>query len=180
MEKKHCLIFLKKCKSIWSLGIFLIQQIEEFLRCIENTRKPTTDINEAVNVQVVLDMIDKELKEKYALPENMENNTAMLHIYCPELVKVFKTILSKKELDTALKEIEIFRPITINYFKADNFLNENVTNKLIEAHYSPWMTKIKNELIESNQSSFSSGFTNELDKRFNNTISRGHLRNFFE
>ena len=119
----------------------------------------------------------KELKEKYALPENMENNTAMLHIYCPELVKVFKTILSKKELDTALKEIEIFRPITINYFKADNFLNENVTNKLIEAHFSPWMTKFKNELIESNQSSFSSGFTNELVKRFTEPNLKGLFSN---
>ena len=43
----------------------LKKEIEEFLRCIENTHKPTTDINEAVNVQVVLDMIDKELRKKY-------------------------------------------------------------------------------------------------------------------
>ena len=43
----------------------LKKEIEEFLQCIENTHKPTTDINEAVNVQVVLDMIDKELRKKY-------------------------------------------------------------------------------------------------------------------
>ena len=43
----------------------LKKEIETFLQCIENTRKPITDINEAINVQVVLDMIDKELRKKY-------------------------------------------------------------------------------------------------------------------
>ena len=43
----------------------LKKEIEAFLQCIEKTYKPTTDINEAINVQVVLDMIDKKLKEKY-------------------------------------------------------------------------------------------------------------------
>ena len=43
----------------------LKKEIETFLQCIEKTYKPTTDINEAINVQVVLDMIDKKLKEKY-------------------------------------------------------------------------------------------------------------------
>ncbi len=43
----------------------LKKEIETFLQCIENTRKPITDINEAINVQLVLDMIDKELRKKY-------------------------------------------------------------------------------------------------------------------
>ena len=43
----------------------LKKEIETFLQCIENTHKPTTDINEAINVQVVLDMVDKELRKKY-------------------------------------------------------------------------------------------------------------------
>ena len=43
----------------------LKKEIEAFLKCIKKTSKPITDIYEAINVQVVLDMIDKELKEKY-------------------------------------------------------------------------------------------------------------------
>jgi len=43
----------------------LKKEIEMFLQCIKKTHKPITDIDEAINVQVVLDMIDKELKEKY-------------------------------------------------------------------------------------------------------------------
>ena len=43
----------------------LKKEIETFLQCIKKTHKPITDIDEAINVQVVLDMIDKELKEKY-------------------------------------------------------------------------------------------------------------------
>ena len=43
----------------------LKKEIERFLQCIENNYKPTTDIDEAINVQVVLDMIDRELREKY-------------------------------------------------------------------------------------------------------------------
>ena len=43
----------------------LKKEIEAFLKCIKKTRKPITDVYEAINVQVVLDMIDKELKEKY-------------------------------------------------------------------------------------------------------------------
>ena len=43
----------------------LKKEIETFLKCIKKTRKPITNIYEAINVQVVLDMIDKELKEKY-------------------------------------------------------------------------------------------------------------------
>ena len=41
----------------------LKKEIETFLQCIKNNHKPTTDIDEAINVQVVLDMIDKELKK---------------------------------------------------------------------------------------------------------------------
>jgi len=43
----------------------LKKEIETFLQCIKKSHKPITDIDEAINVQVVLDMIDKELKEKY-------------------------------------------------------------------------------------------------------------------
>ena len=43
----------------------LKKEIETFLQCIKKTQKPITDIDEAINVQVVLDMIDKELKVKY-------------------------------------------------------------------------------------------------------------------
>ena len=43
----------------------LKKEIETFLQCVKNNDKPTTDIDEAINVQVVLDMIEKELRENY-------------------------------------------------------------------------------------------------------------------
>ena len=43
----------------------LKKEIETFLQCVKNSHKPTTDIDEAINVQVVLDMIEKELRENY-------------------------------------------------------------------------------------------------------------------
>ncbi len=43
----------------------LKKEIETFLQCIKKTHKPITDIDEAINVQIVLDMIDKILKKKY-------------------------------------------------------------------------------------------------------------------
>ena len=43
----------------------LKKEIDTFLQCIKENHKPVTDIDEAINVQIVLDMIDKELKEKY-------------------------------------------------------------------------------------------------------------------
>ena len=43
----------------------LKKEIETFLQCVKNNDKPTTDIDEAINVQVVLDMIEKKLRENY-------------------------------------------------------------------------------------------------------------------
>ena len=43
----------------------LKKEIETFLQCVEKNHKPITDINEAINVQVVLDMIENELRENY-------------------------------------------------------------------------------------------------------------------
>ncbi len=43
----------------------LKQEIETFLRCVENKETPITNIQEAINVQIVLNMIEKKLKEKY-------------------------------------------------------------------------------------------------------------------
>ena len=43
----------------------LKKEIETFLQCVKNNYKPKTDIDEAINVQVVLDMIEKELRENY-------------------------------------------------------------------------------------------------------------------
>tara|TARA_E500000178_G_scaffold74531_1_gene72292 strand:+ start:3089 stop:4051 length:963 start_codon:yes stop_codon:yes gene_type:complete len=43
----------------------LKKEIKTFLNCVENSKKPKTDIDEAVNVQIVLDMIEKELIRKY-------------------------------------------------------------------------------------------------------------------
>ncbi len=43
----------------------LKNEIETFLNCVENSKKPKTDIDEAVNVQIVLDMIEKQLLRKY-------------------------------------------------------------------------------------------------------------------
>ena len=43
----------------------LKKEIETFLQCVKKNHKPITDIDEAINVQVVLDMIEKELKENY-------------------------------------------------------------------------------------------------------------------
>ena len=43
----------------------LKQEIEAFLKCVSNKEVPITDIQEALNVQIVLNMIEKKLKEKY-------------------------------------------------------------------------------------------------------------------
>ena len=43
----------------------LKKEIEAFLQCIKNNHTPTTDIDEAINVQIVLDMIEKKLRENY-------------------------------------------------------------------------------------------------------------------
>ena len=43
----------------------LKQEIEAFLNCVANKQTPTTDIEEALNVQIVLSMIEEKLKEKY-------------------------------------------------------------------------------------------------------------------
>ena len=43
----------------------LKKEIETFLKCIKKNHKPTTDIDEAINVQVVLDMIENKLSENY-------------------------------------------------------------------------------------------------------------------
>ena len=43
----------------------LKKEIETFLQCVKKNHKPITDINEAINVQVVLDMIEKKLRENY-------------------------------------------------------------------------------------------------------------------
>ena len=43
----------------------LKKEIKTFLQCVNKNHKPITDIDEAINVQVVLDMIEKKLREKY-------------------------------------------------------------------------------------------------------------------
>ena len=43
----------------------LKKEVETFLKCVEKSCKPITNIDEGINVQIVLDMIDKKLKEKY-------------------------------------------------------------------------------------------------------------------
>ena len=43
----------------------LRQEIEAFLKCVSNKQVPLTDIKEALNVQIVLNMIETKLIEKY-------------------------------------------------------------------------------------------------------------------
>ena len=43
----------------------LKQEIETFLKCVENKETPITNIEEALDVQIVLNMIEQKLKEKY-------------------------------------------------------------------------------------------------------------------
>ena len=43
----------------------LRKEVETFLNCAQKSYKPITNIDEGINVQIVLDMIDKKLKEKY-------------------------------------------------------------------------------------------------------------------
>ena len=43
----------------------LKQEIEAFLQCVENKQTPLTDIEEALNVQIVLNMIEEKLKKEY-------------------------------------------------------------------------------------------------------------------
>ena len=45
----------------------LKKEIESFLKCIEHNDTPITNIKEAINVQIVLDMIENELINKYGL-----------------------------------------------------------------------------------------------------------------
>ena len=45
----------------------LNKEIESFLNCIEYGDIPITDINEAINVQMVLDMIEKKIINKYRI-----------------------------------------------------------------------------------------------------------------
>lgn len=43
----------------------LKKEIEAFLKCVSNKEVPITDIQEALNVQIVLTMLENKLKEKY-------------------------------------------------------------------------------------------------------------------
>ena len=43
----------------------LKKEVETFLKCVEKSSRPVTNIDEGINVQMVLDMIDKKLREKY-------------------------------------------------------------------------------------------------------------------
>jgi len=43
----------------------LKSEIEAFFECVENQEPPVTNVEEALNVQIVLSMIEKKLKEKY-------------------------------------------------------------------------------------------------------------------
>ena len=43
----------------------LKQEIEALLQCVENKETPFTNIEEALNVQIVLNMIEEKLKEEY-------------------------------------------------------------------------------------------------------------------
>lgn len=45
----------------------LKKEILSFINCIKYSKKPYTDVEEAINVQKVLEMIDKEIKIKYEL-----------------------------------------------------------------------------------------------------------------
>ena len=45
----------------------LKNEIESFLKCIEYNDMPITSIKEAINVQIVLDMIENKLINKYGL-----------------------------------------------------------------------------------------------------------------
>ena len=43
----------------------LKQEVEAFLQCVENEETPLTNIEEALNVQIVLNMIEEKIKEDY-------------------------------------------------------------------------------------------------------------------
>ena len=45
----------------------LKKEIESFLKCVEYDDIPITDIKEAMNVQIVLDMIENKIIKKYGL-----------------------------------------------------------------------------------------------------------------
>ena len=45
----------------------LKKEIESFLKCVEYNETPITNIKEAINVQIVLDMIENKLINKYGL-----------------------------------------------------------------------------------------------------------------
>ena len=43
----------------------LKKEVETFLKCVEKSSRPITNIDEGIKVQIVLDMINNKLKEKY-------------------------------------------------------------------------------------------------------------------
>ena len=43
----------------------LKKEVETFLKCVEKSSRPITNIDEGIEVQIVLDMINNKLKEKY-------------------------------------------------------------------------------------------------------------------
>ena len=65
LNKEKKIIFKPKKTIEVSNEEPLKNEIKTFLQCVKKNHKPITDIDEAINVQVVLDMIEKELRKKY-------------------------------------------------------------------------------------------------------------------
>ena len=67
INKKNNVIYKPQVPIIVQEEEPLKKEIETFLKCIEYGKIPITDIKEAKNVQMVLDMIEKKLIKKYGL-----------------------------------------------------------------------------------------------------------------
>ena len=67
LNKKNDIVFKPQVPITVKEEEPLKKEIESFLKCIEYGKIPITDIKEAKNVQIVLDMIEKILIKKYGL-----------------------------------------------------------------------------------------------------------------
>ena len=96
----------------------LRQEIEAFLKCVANNETPITDIQEALNVQIVLNMIEKKLKR---------NTFKIMDLDLKQQQNLIRKILIK-ELRKCLITDNIFKVLRLVSLKMNYhyFLNLNL------------------------------------------------------
>lgn len=67
MDKENIIHYSPNCNIEILNEEPLKKEILTFINCVKNGEKPYTDIDEAINVQIVLDMIENEMNNKYGI-----------------------------------------------------------------------------------------------------------------